>query len=247
MPIYASTIDSVHICVFNRPEVGMNPTSIGFTVEDEVPYIIKDEVAMAWSVGENYYISEPMVDDFEAGNLYFANVKVDIKNLTVNRFDEDLRNVIIDGVDEDDLVLYRIADDGSYVELVIEFKVEDVLSGSVSISGSANVDEQLAVDPSSITNQKGSLEYQWYLDDVAIQDATDHTNRVQEKDAGHEISVLVTSTQQEGKLRSNKLKIVDEKEIDKKESNSNIIPIISTIVAFVVGVIMVERKKKRRT
>lgn len=77
--IYESTIDSVHICVFNRLEVGMVATSIGFTVDDAAPYIIKDEVAMAWSVGESYYISEPMIADFEADNLYYANVKIDMK------------------------------------------------------------------------------------------------------------------------------------------------------------------------
>lgn len=75
----------------------------------------------------------------------------------MDRFDEDLMNVIID--DADDLVLYRIADDGSYVELVIEFKVEDVLSGHVRIFGSPNENEQLEVDPSCIINKKGSLEY----------------------------------------------------------------------------------------
>lgn len=66
-----------------------------------------------------------------------------------------------------------------------------------TISGSAQVDATLTVDPGTWDPEPTELSFQWQRDGVDIQDATTSTYQVQSDDVDTDISVVVTATRDE--------------------------------------------------
>ncbi|HAM45273.1 MAG TPA: hypothetical protein DCM67_09690, partial [Propionibacteriaceae bacterium] len=66
-----------------------------------------------------------------------------------------------------------------------------------TISGSAQVDATLTVDPGTWDPEPTELSYQWRADGVDIEGATSSTYQVRAADLGAEISVVVTATRDE--------------------------------------------------
>ncbi len=69
-----------------------------------------------------------------------------------------------------------------------------VVAGTVTITGTATVDNRLTAHPGTWTPTNANLSYQWLRDGVAIAGATNTRYTVAAADVGHAISVRVTGT-----------------------------------------------------
>jgi len=76
------------------------------------------------------------------------------------------------------------------------------LAGTVTITGTAKYGVTLNVDVSSITNNTGTLSYQWKRDGGNIIGATGSSRYITDADIGHTLSVTVTSSEQTGSITS---------------------------------------------
>jgi len=76
------------------------------------------------------------------------------------------------------------------------------LAGSVTINGDAKFGEQLTADVSGITNNTGTLSYQWVRNTTNISGATGETYTLVEADIGTTIKVVVTSSVESGSITS---------------------------------------------
>lgn len=86
------------------------------------------------------------------------------------------------------------------------------LAGSVSIRGNAIVGATLYADDAGITNNTGTLSYQWMADESEISGANSAFLRVEKGLTGKQIFVKVTSSVETGTLTSEKTAAVVEKE-----------------------------------
>ena len=76
------------------------------------------------------------------------------------------------------------------------------LTGTVTITGDAKFGEQLTADVSGITNNTGTLSYQWVRNTSNISSATGETYTLVEADIGTTIKVVVTSSVESGSITS---------------------------------------------
>ena len=77
------------------------------------------------------------------------------------------------------------------------------LTGTVEITGDAKFGEQLTADVSGITNNTGTLSYQWKRNETNISGANSATYTLVEADIGSTIKVVVTSSVESGSITSN--------------------------------------------
>ena len=78
----------------------------------------------------------------------------------------------------------------------------DALISSVSISGTPQYGEELTADISNVTNNTGTLSYQWKRNGGDIGGATNQTYTISADDVGQSLAVVVTSDVQTGSLTS---------------------------------------------
>ena len=76
------------------------------------------------------------------------------------------------------------------------------LTGTVTITGDAKFGEQLTADVSGITNNTGTLSYQWVRNTSNISGATGETYTLVEADISSTIKVVVTSSVESGSITS---------------------------------------------
>lgn len=113
-------------------------------------------------------------------------------------FDQDL---VIGNSDGDFHVVLNQSQRSAPLSLTIKVTGEnDAPTGSVTISGTANLGERLTADTSALVDADGlgELSYQWLRDGADIPDATGSTYDLVQADVGAVISVSVSYTDQLG-------------------------------------------------
>lgn len=83
----------------------------------------------------------------------------------------------------------------------------DALSGTVAITGTAKYGETLTADTTGITNNTGTLSYQWKRDGVAIDSATNSSYTLTLDDIGEKITVSVSSSVETGTITSDSVEV----------------------------------------